>query len=197
MRLSKEQFKHLEDIMAGRVTNPRSGEKVEGFSITAFGPHTGRLAGPSFLVGIAGNSTDFSSNPRASEIEEYANKHQRILSEPDMVLGGWGGQNPPRASLDTSKMFHKTTKGLSQARFATARFNQESFGEMGLNEINEPAYVATHSNPHYVPGASQKGRKLTRAERSWAIEPLTPRRPVMDSDSVPNMSRPTRPGRVL
>lgn len=197
MRLSSKQFKHLEDIMGGRVFNQRTGEKIEGFSVTAFGPHAGREAGPAFLVGIGGNSRDYNSNPSAEEIEGYTNEHEGILSQPEMVLGGWGGQKPPRASLDTSKKYAKTTKGVSQARFAATRFNQEGIGETGLNAHGENDYVTTHENPFYVEGASQKGRAPTREERSWAIEPLTPRKPVTTPKAGPQRPRPTRPGRVL
>ena len=196
MRLTKSQFQHLEDIMAGRVFSPRTGEKVEGFSIKAFGPRAGAEAGPGFLVGIKGNSRDFDSNPTAQEVEDYTNEHEAVLSEPHMYLGGWGGQQPPRASLDTSVRHEKTTKGLSQSRFAAARYNQEGIGETGLNEHGEVGYVTTHYNPHYMPGESQKGRDLTRAERSWAIEPLVPKKP-KSSKQPNNTQRPTRPGRVL
>ena len=165
-RLSPQQFQNLANIMAG---DKKPDE--EGFSVKAFGSNAGERATNAYMVGTGG--VDFpNSNPTASEIEDVANANETALRRHDMYLGGWGGQEPVRASLDVAQAFTRGSK-MSQVETlrTAARFNQEAIGVVD----NSGNYAGEVKNPHYVAGAPQTGQLLTPKMRDWSESPINKR----------------------
>lgn len=158
--INEQQFnKVAEDLAAG------------GFSVKVAGP--GQGTSPSGNVdmvgGYKGHFADFPAEPALTgeDLRGFAvetPERHAALSEPDVYLGGWPGDSPPRQSLDVSKAFSTRNQSSREAgRLAAAEANQESIGLIRGGE-----FVGERKYPYYVPGASQEGRNPDLFDAAWA-----------------------------
>jgi hypothetical protein len=157
--LSEQQFDQVaQDMAAG------------GFSVKVAGP--GQGSAPSGNVdmvgGHRGHYEDFPPTPQmtGSDIRDFATEGERpqVLAEPDVYLGGWPGQNPPRQSLDVSTA-NPTRDASSRyaGRLAAAERNQEAIGLIRKGE-----FVGERAYPYYDPKAPQTSRDPDLFDAAWA-----------------------------
>ena len=158
--ISEQQFDQVaKDMEAG------------GFSVKVAGPGEGTSPSGSvdMVGGYKGHFADFPAEPALTGealrgfAVETPERHA-ALSEPDVYLGGWPGDSPPRQSLDVSKAFSTRNQSSREAgRLAAAEANQESIGLIRGGE-----FVGERKYPYYVPGASQEGRNPDLFDAAWA-----------------------------
>lgn len=157
--ISEQQFDEIaKDMAAG------------GFSVKVAGPGAGESPSGSvdMVGGYRGHYQDFPAEPSLSgeDIRGFATEGERpqVLAEPDVYLGGWPGENPPRQSLDVSTA-HPTRDPSSRyaGRLAAAERNQEAIGLIRKGE-----FVGERAYPYYSPNAPQTGRNPDLFDAAWA-----------------------------
>lgn len=157
--INEQQFgKVAEDMAAG------------GFSVKVAG--SGQGTSPSGNVnmvgGYKGHFADFPAEPALTgeDLREFASEPERhaALSEPDVYLGGWPGDQPPRQSLDVSKAYStRSAESRYAGNLAAAEANQESIGLIRAGD-----FVGERRYPYYAEGESQEGRNPDLFDAAWA-----------------------------
>lgn len=159
MDLNPEEFAGLADELS-----------AGGFSRKVAGPGAGSgPRGDRYMVGgYKGLSSDYPEEPALTDTDlaEFASRPSisEALSEPDVYLGGWQGERPPRQSIDVSKAYNsRTAAGRYEGKLAAAETNQESIGVIkGGDFVGEIEY------PYHQEGASQAGRNPDLFDSAWA-----------------------------
>jgi hypothetical protein len=162
MQINRQQFNKIAADLA----------EWGGFSANVAGPGaTGEgPSGRSYLVGgYKGGFQDFPPSPplTGQDIESWSSQPpiHEPLSEPNVLLGGFVGKEPPRQALDVTEQFDANKRGSRySARIATAERNQEGYGVTDASGD----YKHTVQYPYYVPGASQAGRNADLFDASWS-----------------------------
>jgi hypothetical protein len=157
--ISEQQFDEVSKQMA-----------AGGFSVKVAGPGAGASpTGDKDMVGgYRGHYEDFPATPQLTggDIREFASEGERpqVLAEPNVFLGGWPGENPPRQSLDVSTA-HPTRPASERyaSRLSAAERNQEAIGQIRKGE-----FVGERPYPYYDPKAPQTGRNPDLFDAAWA-----------------------------
>lgn len=118
--------------------------------------------------GYRGLSSDYPEEPALTDTDlvEFARRPgvAEALSEPDVYLGGWQGEDPVRQSVDVSKAYNsRTAAGRYGGKLAAAETNQESVGVIKSGE-----FVGELEYPYYRSGAPQTGRNPDLFDSAWA-----------------------------
>jgi hypothetical protein len=153
--VSSKQFQMLADTI----------NKGRGFSHKVAGSDKGYKAKHGYMVGMPGLGKDFPAGAvSATDLEGFAASQKDVLSESDVYMGGWQGENPKRGSVDVSRRFDRSESGLVSAREAASISNQEAIGEVGWRG----GYVGDISNPNYVESVGHNEKsQLNLFEDKW------------------------------
>lgn len=160
--ISQAQFQKLADkINVGGGFSHKVAGAVGGPS------GRGERAKNAYLVGLPGHGEDFPIDELATGtgLEDYAVRHEQVLSAPNVVMGGWLGEDPTRVSLDATGLFDRSAPtSRVDSREAATLANQEAMGEVGFRG----GYVRSIPNPYY---RSERGHQAridpTLFESEW------------------------------